>query len=255
MSNKLTFDDLKNYSNLFTEIVGHAISNIRDKTFTSFYFANDNDKMIRRPIIEKSMVDNEQASANPNAIYLTVENLSVINSKSHITISRDHWNKSLLVHATVYFTSFDNSQPIKNDGGCYYVVDLETLTLSSIPMVPEIKRSRGKNGNLSPENNVPSAKVRACIQANLDKNVYPQPTYVDLNKYYDKVAYNGHLSVKNTIGYLLDVCKIFISNAKKWKHDEVEKALLNKTVPSPPISIQVSPITKKYKLRSTPSNK
>ena len=96
------------------------------------------------------MSKNKNYPSNQNAIYLTCENMSVMNSKSHITISRDHWEKSLLIHATVYFVTFDdNNDPVYNDGGCYYIMDLEKMTVSSVQMVPEIKRSYGKNRRLS----------------------------------------------------------------------------------------------------------
>lgn len=224
MSNTtLSFDELKDYSNQFTEIIGHSINNNNGNTYTNFYFANENDKNVKRPIIDRSMTHNKNSSANPNAMYIMADNLSIINSKSHITISRDHWNRSLLIHATVYFVSFDSdNKPMYNDGGCYYIINLDTMKITSIPMIPEIKRSYGKNGRLSPDCNVPSSKIRACVDSNLDKNIYPQPIYTDLNMYYDKKAYNGHVSVMSTIGYLLNAFKAFIIGAKKWKEDKLQ---------------------------------
>lgn len=232
----ISFDLLKQYSNQFTEVVGHLVSKNRDKTFINFYFAHDDDMYTKRPLVERSMHQNKSPS-NPNAIYLSVENMSVMNSKSHITISRDQWNEDKLFHATIYFTTIDDKgKHVRNDGGCYYTMNMDTLDIASVPMV---KKTHRHNGTLSPQNNVPSGKMHACIENNKSKNLYPQPEYTNLNLYSDNTLYNGNLSVEKAASYLVNACKSFVGNASIWydknanANSEERKGVAEEVIPAP----------------------
>ena len=98
------------------------------------------------------------------------------------------------------------------------------------------------------------------MDSNLDKNIYPQPVYTDLNMYHDKKAYSGHVSVMTTVKYLLNACKDFVIGAKKWKEDKLQ---VNNLVQEEQIKVPIltkkrehslSPVqsrkySKKYKLK------